>query len=75
MCAGHDVNLASENLVIANCNGKEYFYVRYILCNIIKIIDEGNVYVVVYEYGAKLIINTITLVARGSFLSIILKGE
>ena len=40
------------NLVGLNCEGKEYFYVRDILGNIVKIIDEDNVCVVEYEYDA-----------------------
>ena len=40
------------NLVDLNCEGKEYFYIRDILGNIIKIVDEGNVCVVEYEYDA-----------------------
>ena len=40
------------NLVGLSCEGKEYFYVRDILGNIVKIIDEDNVCVVEYEYDA-----------------------
>ena len=40
------------NLVGLNWEEKEYFYIRDILGNIIKIVDEGNVCVVEYEYDA-----------------------